>query len=1002
MMNYLEGTGDLENWIITESAFKSRYQGKCEAIFCLGNGYMGLRSATEERYIDQVRNFFVAGTFNKPSESEVTELPNAADCIGMDIYLNDERFSLEKGTYSNYRRSLNLKTGELNRTFDWEDPQGNSFRFSFRRMVSMKDRHLFAADISITPLDKDVSILVKSGINGQMTNSGAQHFEEGEKRIFEGVYLQLVQKTTQSNLDFVHNTTHDFRESDVEVSSRFEMDRRKVLMVYEANLKKNQALCFSKISNVYTSRDREMGQLTLSDLRTFSVEQLKKQSRRTYQELLNESAGKWGTFWDRMDLRIESEDSFDQLAIRFAQYHLLIMAPRHDSRFGIAAKGLSGEGYKGHSFWDTEIFMLPFFIYTFPEIARSLLEYRFNTLEGARKKARENGYRGAMYPWESAWADDGEVTPVWGAADIITGKSTKIWSGFIEQHITSDVAFGVWQYYQITGDQEFMDQHGYEILLDTGIFWASRLEWNDEKKEYHINDVVGPDEYKEHVNNDAFTNHTAKWCMENTIHLHDEIKAARPQIFDRLNKKLNLEREIPIVKKRVEKIYIPSPNSRNIIPQDDTYLSKRQIDLSQYKNQRHVGSIFRDYNLDQVNEIQVSKQASVVMLLYLLEHKFSKEVKIANYHYYESRTLHDSSLSLSTHAVLASDIGNLDLAYELFRKAAEIDLGSNMKSSDHGIHAASLGGIWQIVVCGFGGLRMIDGKLRIDPHLPKKIKSISYPIYWRGQLLRVHLTNQHLSIKADYDKKIELEVNDQAYVFEKELVVDLTQEKRKNGMIKGFIFDLDGVITDTAEYHYLAWRQLADDNGWYFDREINEKLRGVSRLDSIRIILDHNHISLPDRTMQELANQKNEIYIKSLDSISSDDYLPGAKALLNRLKEKGIKIGLGSASKNASLVLEKLGALHYFAVVGDGNSVSRSKPAPDIFLHVARELHLEPSECIVYEDAQSGIDAAKAGGFNCVGIGPEGRVGHADCYFPDMQSANFDTIAQRFHIKQGI
>ena len=285
------------------------------------------------------------------------------------------------------------------------------------------------------------------------------------------------------------------------------------------------------------------------------------------------SAKAWGDKWKVVDITIESDDGFNQLAIRFAQYHLFIMTPAHDSRMGIGAKGLSGEGYKGHSFWDTELFMLPFFTFTQPQIARSLVEYRYNTVAGARKKAKENGYKGAMYPWESAWADDGEVTPVWGAADIITGKSTKIWSGFIEQHITSDISFAIWQYYQVTGDENFMDKYGYEILLDTGIFWASRLQWNEEKKQFHINEVIGPDEYKEHINNDAFTNYTAYWCIENAIHYYHLLKNEKPIIFSALNKLLSLENEIKELEKRLPLIYLPQPDENNIIPQDDTYLT---------------------------------------------------------------------------------------------------------------------------------------------------------------------------------------------------------------------------------------------------------------------------------------------------------------------------------------------------------------------------------------------------------------------------------------------
>ncbi|TKD62386.1 beta-phosphoglucomutase [Flavobacterium sp. ASW18X] len=215
-------------------------------------------------------------------------------------------------------------------------------------------------------------------------------------------------------------------------------------------------------------------------------------------------------------------------------------------------------------------------------------------------------------------------------------------------------------------------------------------------------------------------------------------------------------------------------------------------------------------------------------------------------------------------------------------------------------------------------------------------------------------------------------------------------------MIKGFIFDLDGVITDTAELHFLAWKALADEMGWNFDREVNEKLRGVSRLDSIGIIMDHNAVSLPEKEIVELATKKNEIYVASLNQITPEDYLPGARELLTHLRQEGFKVALGSASKNSTKVLAQLDATKYFDVIGDGNSVSKSKPAPDIFLFGAEKLELKPEECVVYEDAESGVDAAKAGGFHAVGIGPKERVGHADVRFDDMKQATLFEVKSHF------
>ncbi len=761
-MDYGRETGDLKNWLVSEATFNAQYQGKCEAIFCLGNGYMGIRSATEESYTGQVRNCFVAGTFNRFDESEVTELPNTADVTAIDIYIDNELFSLEKGQYDHYHRTLNLKTGELERAFNWTNREGKLFRFQFSRFVSMNDLHLTASKVTITPVNCEADIRIISGINGRMTNSGSQHFQEGMRRVFDKRHIQMVQQTIQSDIYFVHHTTHKV-ECSGKVVSGFEMDRRRVHMIYDLHAGDGGTVTLEKISNIHTSRDRETEQLDPEGLKNHSLSHIRIQSESGYDKLLKESIRAWTSLWSNIDVVIESENDFDQLAIRFAQYHLLLMTPQHDPRFSIGAKGFSGEGYKGHTFWDTEIFVLPFFTFVLPDIARSLLKYRYLSLGGAHKKAKVNGFRGAMYPWESAWLDDGEVTPLWGVADVVTGKAMKIQTGVKELHITSDVAFGVWQYYLVTGDEDFMKHHGYEIFFDTAIFWGSRLEFNKQSDTYHINNVIGPDEYKEHINDDAFTNHMAHWCIENSIYYYDLLKEKDTATLNRLNKKLDLDTEMSALKGMLNKIYRPQPDQESIIPQNDSYMKKKIIDLSKYKNQQQVASIFKDYNIDQINEIQVTKQASVVMLLYLLEHKFTLEIKRANFHFYESRTLHDSSLSLSSHAVLACDVGQIELAYRLFREASEIDLGPNMKTSDEGVHAASLGGIWQIIACGFGGLRMVDGKLRINPTLPRQIKSITYPITWKGNPIKVTVSTKGISIENRGNDTIEITVRGKEY-----------------------------------------------------------------------------------------------------------------------------------------------------------------------------------------------------------------------------------------------
>ncbi|MDD4296544.1 MAG: family 65 glycosyl hydrolase, partial [Ruminiclostridium sp.] len=470
------GKKEDNNWIVQEESFSGRYLGKSETLMALGNGYLGIRSANEESYAGEKRNTFIAGTFNKFDENEVTELPNAADLIRMDIDLNGEAFDLKSGKIISYNKALNLKTGEVKRQITWVSPNGHKFDMVFRRFVSRDNLHLIGQRVEIKPIDSEAEINILSGINGQMTNSGVQHFSEGEKRLFDGKYMQLVQTTSQSKIHFVHNTTLSFELDSkiIEPKSFVIMGRRFIAVNFSCKVKKGKTLVIEKISNVHTSRDIDANEnadkeatknvgkevyievdkkinkeddvdievekeasiegnkKVLEELRSLSLSELKTFAGNGYDELLQKSAGIWAKDWNLFDIRVTGNNEFDQLAIRFAIYHLITMTPAHDNRMNIAAKGLTGEGYKGHTFWDTEIFMLPFWTYSKPEVARSLLEYRYLSLPGAYKKARENGYRGAMFPWESAWLEDGEVTPEWGSADVVTGKPVKIWTGFIE------------------------------------------------------------------------------------------------------------------------------------------------------------------------------------------------------------------------------------------------------------------------------------------------------------------------------------------------------------------------------------------------------------------------------------------------------------------------------------------------------------------------------------------------------------------------------------------
>ena len=745
VMNYRKGTGAETSWIIEETSFHEKYTGKCESIFTQGNGYLGLRNSLEERYVDTVRGMFITGTFNKASKEEATELPNVSDIVNMEIELNGERFSMTEDNLKEYSRTLNLYTGETCRNVLWEGKNGNVVQLSFHRFVSYKNVHVIGAYVEIKPVNCDVKATVVSGINAQVTNHGAQHLTEFSKRAFEEKFLQMGMVTTESAVSIAVSTVHKVFQSGKyteDAASKIIDDRRKIHAEIQLVIPQGETARVEKISTVHSSRDLEYvasgkepeGENVCRD----GLNNLKEAEEKGYETLLEESK-----IWKKQDIQIDSKEDDAQIAVRFALYHLQIMVRREDNRVGIGAKALSGEGYKGHSFWDTETFIFPYFQMAEPETARTLLEFRYKGLYGARKKAIENGYKGAMYPWEAAWVSDGEVTPYVIGVNVHTGEPMICLTGVIEQHITSDIIFALWQYYAATDDQDFMDRYGYEMTIETARFWNSRLEWIEENNRYEIRDVIGPDEYKEHVDNNAYTNYMAHENMRLAAQVIACIRDEKKDIYGKMQKLMqeegtSLEQLEEELKDKMKKLYLPQPDEKTgIIPQFDGYFDLKEIDLSVYKNASVVGTVFHDYSGEDVQGMQAGKQADIVELLYQMEDITTPDNKAKNYVYYEARTLHDSSLSKAIHSITACDLGMEKEAYDMFMSAALTDLGQEMKSSDAGIHSANMGGVWQDVVMGFGGIRIRDGHLRIAPNCPKQWEKFTYPLYWKGNELHI-------------------------------------------------------------------------------------------------------------------------------------------------------------------------------------------------------------------------------------------------------------------------
>ncbi|CAH0122141.1 Kojibiose phosphorylase [Paenibacillus sp. CECT 9249] len=737
---------------IYDQGFHLHYLNKYASLLTLGNGYLGIRGAYEEDYTGQIRGMYVAGVYNKATANEPAEIVNLPDITGMTIEIDGQPFSLLDGEVVSYERALHFETGELRREMVWKSKAGACYRFLFQRFVSKHDLHVVASKVIIQSLDQPARIKLVTGIDAQQTNFGKQHVIEESVRVHNEETIQGVYKTTESGVTVA--IAADFHVPETSKMT-FSAKNRQLLAVISCETAQNKPFVFEKIATVYTSHECD-------DPETVCLEAVQTHAAQGYDGLLEQSAAKWREFWRQKRVTIASSDEFDQTAMDFALYHIEIMTPAHDDRFSIGAKGLTGEGYKGHVFWDTEIFLAPFHLYTEPEIAKKLLLYRYKHLPEAKEKAARNGYEGALFPWESAFTGK-EETPEFAAINIRTGTRQKVASALAEHHIVADIAFAVVQYYESTLDDNFMKNEGLALLKETARFWISRTA--DEGGKLSIHDVIGPDEYTEHVNNNAYTNYMAYYNVEKALYFMEQYQDEDPSLFEKGRDFL-------------KRLYLPEPNDERIVPQDDTFLTKPAIDLTPYKQKQGSQAILLDYSRQEVNEMQILKQADVVMLLYLFPDLFSSEVVKKNLFYYEKHTIHDSSLSKAIHAIVASRCDDHEAAYRFFQEACLIDLGPNPRSSDEGIHAASLGAIWLAAVFGFANMTINRDMLALNPKLPANWKELKIPLCYQGRKLEIKLTHELCEITKFSGEDVEIEINGRVFELSDRLEVTITN---KNG-----------------------------------------------------------------------------------------------------------------------------------------------------------------------------------------------------------------------------
>lgn len=733
---------------IYEHGFDVHYLNKYSSLLALGNGYLGIRGTHEEDYTGQTRGMYIAGVYNKATANEPSELVNLPDISGMMIEIDGQPFSLLDGEVLSYERSLQFETGELRREVVWKSKTGARYQLLFQRFVAKHDLHVVASKVTVISLDQTAAVKIVTGIDAQQTNFGKQHLIEESVRVYNEEIIQGVYKTTESGVTVAIGSSFHIPENG---KKTFSAKNRQLLAAISQKVTKDEPFVFEKLSTVYTSHECDLPEAV-------SLEAVQAIALQRYEDLLETSAATWKKFWEQKRVTITSADEFDQTAMDFALYHMEIMTPAHDDRFSIGAKGLTGEGYKGHVFWDTEIFLAPFHLYTEPETAKKLLLYRYKHLREAQEKALQNGYQGALFPWESAFTGK-EETPEYAAINIRTGTRQKVASALAEHHIVADIAFAVVQYYENTIDEEFMKNEGLALLKETARFWISRTV--DEGEWLSIHDVIGPDEYTEHINNNAYTNYMAYYNVEQALYFMAQYGDADSSLIEQGRDFL-------------KRLYLPKPNDDMIIPQDDTFLTKPAIDLTPYKQKQGSQAILLDYSRQEVNEMQILKQADLVMLLYLFPDSFSNEVVMKNLFYYEDHTIHDSSLSKAIHAIVAARCDDDEAAYRFFQEACLIDLGPNPHSSDEGLHAASLGAIWLAAMFGFANLRVGLDRLALDPKLPENWTELKFPLSYQGRTLEFKLTKQVCEITKLSGPELEININDNVFKLCDRLDVPMT------------------------------------------------------------------------------------------------------------------------------------------------------------------------------------------------------------------------------------
>lgn len=728
-----EGIISKEGWLIKETTWDRSEQGAREAQFTLGNGYVCSRGVLEEIPYDARPGTYIAGLYDEAG-SQVTEIINLPNPINFKIIAQGEKVGVVAMDLTSHNRILDMEKGLLKRRTVYSTASKERFDYQSLRFFSMANPHIGATQIHFTPLDANADIIVETFVDTSMTNRGI--LSEGRKRHFE---VNKVINKEYSNYVCVRTFEKKIGVGyanylKVEHEGKSSATSEKVMRFY---VKKGDTITFIKIFAIHSSMDLGFK----GKLERKTIASVEEAAKLGFQKLLKQHIDAWSIKWDMVDIDIRPDANL-QKALRFNMYHMLICGNPWDSRASIPARTLSGEGYRGHIFWDTEIFMLPFFIYTQPEIAKNFLYYRYRTLPAARRNAREAGYKGALFSWESA--DTGkEVTPEWHRD--LDGKVIRIHTGQLEHHIVADIAYAINSYYIVTDDEKFMLDAGLEILFECARFWASRVKYSKGRDAYSIKKVIGPDEFHVNINDNAFTNVMARWNLVRATQLYRNYEAWGIKRFKKMVKRINLrEGEIRNWARISNRIVTPSTKN-GVIEAFSGFFDRKYLPIEELDDNL-MPMLPKHVPLRQIKRTQFVKQADTLMIFHLFPGSYPLSQRRKNFIYYDRRTLHKSSLSPSMHALTGWEAGFREKAFHYFIFSLYGDLEDKHGNTTQGIHAASLGGNWQVVFHAFAGIRVIDGILTINPSLPPGVNALRLKTRYRDWLLNMEIGKKSVKI----------------------------------------------------------------------------------------------------------------------------------------------------------------------------------------------------------------------------------------------------------------